>query len=438
MSNEQFDIDINIDHTFNDVYFPHLYRDTPLQIYYGGAGSGKSCFIAQKQVITCLTEGRNWLVLRQEANKLRGSIYNEVCAVIRAWGLQRFFTVLDGRMEITCNNNGSQIIFQGLDDTEKVKSIRPKKGVFEAIHIEEATQVSSSVYKDLQWRLRGVTELKKYVVLSFNPIYRQHWIAKDIFNGRSPDAGKEILLNNGRCFILRTNYTHNKFLPPDDIERIEEMRGDAYRWPVYGLGEWGTMGSVLFSNWSVEDLSGFDGGGWRNGLDFGWHPDPAAFVHTAKKGKRIYIPQGLYLYKLTNPQLAAEIKPICGNDIVWCDSAEPKSIAEIQRDKDNPIRALPVKKGKDSVWHGIQWLQQHEIVIDQRLQWLINEFSTYKLQEDKNGDSIPKKPVDAWNHGIDALRYAWESAMVDNSPIMYIPKGTTSVKDIREGSVFFN
>ena len=405
---------------FNDVYFPYLSHDTPLQIYYGGASSGKSRFVAQKEVYTCLAEKRNWLILRQFANDLRGSIYNEVCEVIRDWGLGELFEILDGRMSITCKVNGAQLVFHGLDDLEKVKSIRPKQGVFEAIHTEEATQISEKTHRDLGLRLRGVSPLQKYQVLSFNPIYKEHWIACKLFGGKHPKLGVPVYVNNGRTLLLRTHYRHNKFLTADDIERIEEYKSDTYRWPVYGMGEWGVMGHVLFTNWRVENIRDKPFSHWHNGLDFGFSPDPAALVHCARRGKSIYITDGLYRTGLLNPQLAAEIKPIVGGDLVRCDCAEPKSIAEIANDKDNPISAIPVKKGKDSVWHGIQWLQLYELIVDEMLQWLVNELSGYRLKEDKDGNPIPKQPIDKLNHGIDALRYAWEDEMdLGDKPFIY-------------------
>jgi phage terminase large subunit len=128
-----------------------------------------------------------------------------------------------------------------------------------------------------------------------------------------------------------------------------------------------------------------------------------------KKNGRIYVPNGVYQTELTNPELAEEIKPYCDEEIVWCDCAEPKSIKELKSDRENRINAKPVKKGKDSVRHGIKWMQRHEFIIDDSLQWLVNEFSTYAWAQDKLGQPLhPPKPIDDNNHGIDALRYALE------------------------------
>ena len=105
--------------------------------------------------------------------------------------------------------------------------------------------------------------------------------------------------------------------------------------------------------------------------------------------------------------IAERISPVLGREYVTCDSSEPKSIAEL---KQHRINALSAKKGKDSVLHGIQWLQQHRIVIHRGCQHVINEFQMYQWEKDRDGNAL-NKPVDRDNHGIDATRYAYESEM---------------------------
>ena len=145
----------------------------------------------------------------------------------------------------------------------------------------------------------------------------------------------------------------------------------------------------------------------RHGGDFGFSSDPAALVksHYDKKHKTIYIFGELYEKGLTNDMLAVEIKSIFGNHYSIFDSSEPKSIEELKRLGCNVLGA---KKGKDSVNHGIQWLQQQTIIIDKSCVNTINEFQQYKWKEDKDGNAI-RQPVDKNNHIIDALRYAYEA-----------------------------
>ena len=142
------------------------------------------------------------------------------------------------------------------------------------------------------------------------------------------------------------------------------------------------------------------------GLDFGFSSDPAAAVKIEydKAHKRIYILDELYERGLTNNALADVLKPFVGQHYITCDSAEPKSIKELQN---LGIKALSAKKGPDSVMHGIQWLQGHEIIVDVKCQHMKNELQLYQWRKDKDGNSM-RVPEDRNNHLIDALRYAVE------------------------------
>ncbi len=165
---------------FNKVYIPYLQDDTPTQIFYGGSSSGKSVFLAQRTVLDVMKGGRNYLVIRNVAKTIRGSAYNEIIKAISSMGLNSFFTVRKSEFTITCFN-GYQILFCGLDDPEKIKSITPAKGVITDIWIEEATEAEYSAYKQLTKRLRGKSKVSKRVTMSFNPILQDHWIYKEFF-----------------------------------------------------------------------------------------------------------------------------------------------------------------------------------------------------------------------------------------------------------------
>jgi len=185
----------------------------------------------------------------------------------------------------------------------------------------------------------------------------------------------------------------------------------------------GSSGAVIFKNWRVEDLSWLRdiADNYRNGLDFGFAKDPAALIHTHydRKKKTIYVLDELYMTELTNDVLATEVKKIIGNQLVVCDSAEPKSIKELRQ---YGVNAIGAKKGKDSVNHGIQWLQQQTIVVDVKCQNMKNELMKYKWIEDKNGNVLPV-PVDKDNHLIDALRYAYEDEFFEKRPVVRKPQG---------------
>jgi len=394
------------DDIYNKVYIPYLDLEVRIQIFYGGSSSGKSFFLAQRCVEDLLAGGRNYLIVRNVSNTLRTSTFNEVKKAINDYGVSQLFNINKSDMIITCINNGYQIIFKGLDDEEKIKSITPEKGIITDIWVEEATECSYEALKQLNKRLRGKSKLAKRLVLSFNPIYKTHWIYKEYFKPISW-ADDQTEYKDEHLSILKTTYKDNEWLEEDDIYGLENEADEYFR-EVYTYGNWGVLGDVIFKNWRSTDLSGishtFDR--IRNGLDFGYSQDPNAYVgvHVDKRNMRLYIFKGWQAKGLTNPEIAKLLLKDCSKEPVFCDSAEPKSIAELKSDG---VDARPAKKGKDSILHGIKWLQKFEIIIDSSLQDVVNEFTIYQWKKDKNGDSLPI-PVDKDNHSIDACRYATE------------------------------
>lgn len=388
---------------FNAAYIPYLYDETGTQIFFGGASSGKSYFLAQRTVLDVAQGGHNYLVTRNVQKTIKKSVFNEITKAISFFKLDGLFHINKSDMVITCAN-GYQILFCGLDDTEKLKSITPKKGVITDIWVEEATEADYAAVKQLRKRLRGRSKVQKRLILSFNPILKTHWIYKEHF-GNWDDSKREY--REDRLTILKTTYKDNRFLTQQDIDELENET-DRYFYEVYTLGNWGVLGNVIFRNWEVQELSEIRHNltSFYNGLDFGFSQDPAALAHMAydRKHKTLYILDELYEKELTNDLLAQGIKRIIGTQDVICDSAEPKSIKEL---KNFGIRAHPAKKGKDSVNFGIDWLQRQKIIIDVRCQNAKNEFQMYRWQEDKDGNVLPQ-PVDKDNHLIDAIRYGTE------------------------------
>lgn len=388
----------------NHVYIPSLEAEDRIQIYFGGSSSGKSNFIASRLVLD-LIDGRNYLVCRNVGRTLRNSAFQEVVKAISKYNLSGLFSINKTDLTITCTN-GYQAIFRGLDDVEKIKSTTPAKGVLTDVWIEEATECKREDVKQLFKRLRGQTDKQKRVTFSFNPVLKTSWIYEDYFSGRFGDSDREFIGDGLR--ILKTTYKDNEFLATDDIRELEDET-DPYFHNVYTLGNWGVLGDLVFRNWEEADLSkhikSFDR--IRNGLDFGFSSDPAAFVrsHYDRKNKTIYIFQEAGGKGYTNADLAAVLKPIVGQEYISCDSAEPKSIEELNR---LGINAVAASKGKDSILHGIQWIQQHRIIVDKRCQNVINELSQYQWKKDKSGDSLPV-PIDKHNHWMDAFRYSYES-----------------------------
>jgi phage terminase large subunit len=394
---------------FNPVYLPYLDCMQRTQIFYGGSASGKSVFLAQRAIFDLLRGGRNYLVARQIGRTIRGSVAMEMAKVISAWGVGGLFNVNKTDGTITCNN-GYQIIFVGLDDVEKLKSITPAHGVITDVWVEEATEADERTIIQLYKRQRGGNEtIPKRLTLSFNPILQIHWIYKKFFASIGW-ADEQAEYHSDSLSILKTTYKDNAFLTHGDIRDLEN-EPDKYHYEVYTLGKWGILGNVIFQNWQVRDLSEMQAQfvNHRNGLDFGFGSNPAALSvsHYDSNHKTIYIYDELYETGLTNDILALRLKEHIGAGRVVCDSAEPKSIVELRQ---AGVNADGARKGKDSVNYGIQWMQQQTIIIDTKCINARNEFQQYHRKEDRAGNALDE-PVDAFNHFIDATRYAYEDDM---------------------------
>lgn len=397
--------------TINDAYLPHLENMSRVQIYYGGSSSGKSVFLAQRDVLDILKGGRNFLICRAVARTIRKSVMNEIRKVINTMGVSEYFSFNKSDGIITCKN-GYQFLFAGLDDVEKIKSITPEKGEITDIRIEEATEVHPDDVKQLMKRQRGGSEATpKRLTMSFNPIYQMHWIYEQHFAPIGWET-EQTEYSTPELSILKTWFEHNKFLTKQDVEGLLNERDEYYR-NVYTWGNWGVLGDVIFTNWKIEDLSGMRDqfNNPRTGLDFGFasHPSAISRSHYDATRKKVYIFDEMYETGLTNDLLAREALRIAGGDSIIGDSAEPKSIAEMQN---SGVNIYGAKKGKDSITFGIDWLKQHEIIIDKRCVNHIKEFQQYQWKRDANGNvTTPPKPVDKNNHLIDALRYAYEGDM---------------------------
>lgn len=229
----------NLPKVTNPVYY-NLYNDQHRYlILYGGAGSGKSVFAAQKLVYRILTERpHKFLVVRKVARTIRGSCFAEIRNIISSWGMSELFNINKSDMEITCIN-GNQIVFAGLDDAEKLKSIHGITGIW----IEEASEITQEDFQQLDLRLRGKTEYYKQIIFTFNPVSITHWLKQVFF-----DEKKE----NTR--ILKTTYKDNKFIDEEYSRVLEELKdSDPYYYTVYALGEWGVVGQTVFDAQKVTN-----------------------------------------------------------------------------------------------------------------------------------------------------------------------------------------
>jgi len=385
----------------NPVYRQAKNTDKRYRILYGGAGSGKSHFVAQETILNMLNNKHmNYLVVRKVGKTLRNSVFRLLTDLINEYNLNGYFNINKTEMSISCLS-GAKLITSGLDDVEKLKSIT---GI-NRIWIEEASEITEKDFNQLDLRLRGVSSVNYQMTLTFNPISELHWLKKTFFDVGKPNS-----------FVLKTTYLDNKFLDKEYRRVLNHLQEEDYQYyRIYALGEWGTLGNLIYTNWEKKNLTKMQFDNIFHGVDFGFSNDPTAYVklHYDKKHKTIYILDELYQTDMFIDELAAELKDKV-NNYVMCDSSEPRSIEDLRR---HGINARAAKKGPDSVEHGIKFIQRHKIIVDSSCINTIKELTSYKWKEDKNGNVLPK-PVDANNHILDALRYALETEMSSNGIIL--------------------
>ena len=226
---------------FNDVYLPYLENDDRYLVFYGGGSSGKSYFIAQRYIYKLIHPQRcNLLVTRNTGDTNRTSTFPLLKQVISNWNLSEHFKINESDMRIVCKLTGNEVVFKGLDDIEKVKSITFSNGELTDIWCEEATEMQEADVNQLKVRLRG-GKSKKQIVLSFNPINIQHWIKKHFIDSKLATV----------CF---STYKDNKFLTDDDRKALEDLKEiDIYTYEVYCLGKWGILGKTVFDARAIQN-----------------------------------------------------------------------------------------------------------------------------------------------------------------------------------------
>ncbi|MCP4178047.1 MAG: PBSX family phage terminase large subunit [bacterium] len=382
----------------NDVYYQHYTTKTRFLILKGGAGSGKSVFLADKIIFRILTEkNHKILVMRKVGTTLRESVFALFKNRFNVFGLTDFAKINKSDMKISLPAFNSEIIFIGADDIEKLKSITGITSVW----LEEATEFSEKDLNQINLRLRGLTQFYKQIALSFNPIDPEHWIKKRFFDQKQENTT-----------LIETNYKHNRFLDEEYKEELERLKNiDYYYYQVYVLNQWGVLQGKIFKNYEVKDFSEieptFD---WfYQGVDWGFSIDPFAFIklYVDIKHKIIYVCEELYLYGYSNDQSAEEVKKIADNSNICADSAEPKSIRDFCA---FGLSTIAAKKGAGSIDYGIKKIQGCKVIISPKCINAKKEFDNYKYSQDKN-DNITRKPVDKDNHIIDSMRYALEDVV---------------------------
>ena len=391
-------VNLNIDKKiFLPVYYPYLFDYSKrYNVYYGGRASGKTYFLIQKLLLKGLKEKRVILLMNKQTNKVSDGVWRELNNAIDLFHLRPYFTFNKTEFRATCILNGTQFRCLGLEDSERIKGFADIADVL----LDEATNFSVEDFELIDGTIRSPKyKLPLQVYVSFNPVSKANWVFKyfGFDTGIVPD----------NTFILKTTYLDNTFLDGSYNQRMENLKNRNYsRWKIEALGDFVSLDRLVYDGyWKEED---FDykqlQGVLLIGMDFGFTNDPSVIVASLLVDQNIYVFREWGDTGKTNPELANVIKNLgFSKSLIIADSAEQKSIEEIRRLGVQRIEASV--KGPDSVIHGIQRVQQYNLIIHPSCQNIITELENYSWQKDKNGEYI-NKPQDSFNHYLDALRYS--------------------------------
>ena len=368
----------------------------------GGRGSKKSTTTAMWIIYNMMKMPlANTLVVRQTFNTHLDSTWVQLKWATQQLGVAHLWTFSKSPLKATYNPTGQVILFRGLDDPMSITSITVPIGYLCWCWFEEAYQVKSEdAFDKVDMSIRG--ELPegyfKQITLTFNPWSDKHWLKKRFFD--EP--------NDEDKLAITTNYRCNEWLGEDDIKLFNHIQTKfPKRYKVEGLGDWGIIDGLVFDNWKIEE---FDHtkikGELLVGLDFGYVNDPTALICSIldEQNKKLYIFDEHCQKGMLNDAIAQMItnKGYSKSTII-ADSAEQKSIEEIKRK--GIYRIKPAVKGGGSIVQGIQQLLQYDIIVHPSCEETIKELENYAWDVDKEGTGI-NKPIDAYNHCIDALRYS--------------------------------
>ncbi|WP_242952592.1 PBSX family phage terminase large subunit [Anaerosporobacter mobilis] len=382
-------------------------------VFSGGRASTKSCFISL-QIIDLLMKDDNIhaCILRQVADTLRTSVYQQMIWAISALGLLDEFHCTVSPLEITRKSTGQKIYFRGADDPNKIKSIKAPFGYIAVLWFEELDQFKGSNEDDAEKAVRKMEQSvirggdKAYIFKSFNP-------PKSASNW----ANKYIKVPNIKRLVIHSTYLDvpahwlgKPFI--EQAEHLREVNPIAYENEYMGVAN-GTGGNV-FDNVNIRTISDEEIAVMDRmyfGVDWGWYPDPWAYnkMYYNAAQHKLYILDEDRRNKTKNKETARILKEEHGiqqNDKITCDSAEQKSISDY---KEYDIFARGAIKGPGSVEYSMKWLASlAEIIIDNcRTPHTATEFLDYEYDRDKEGNIISGYP-DKNNHQIDAVRYALE------------------------------
>ncbi len=351
----------------------------------------------------------NLLVVRKVFRTLKDSCFTELKWAINRLGVQAHWEIKESPLEMTYKPTGQKIYFRGLDDPLKVTSITVEHGYLCWMWIEEAYEIGNEDdFNMLDESIRGAippgTGLSKQVTLTFNPWNEHHWMKKRFFD----DPDDETL-------AMTTNYLCNEWLDEADRKVFETMRlNNPRRYRVAGLGDWGIVDGLIFEDWEekafdIDEVRRLASVKSAFGLDFGYTNDPSALFCglVDERAKTLWVFDEMYKPGMSNERIASEVTSMgYRKERIRAEAAEPKSIDRLYELGLSHIQQA--RKGKDSVNNGIDYLQDYHMIVHPRCVNFITEISNYTWDTDTKTGKRLNKPIDDFNHLMDAMRYAME------------------------------
>ena len=384
--------------------FKFLYKTDNFRFIFlqGGAGSGKSYSLAQFIIFSCLVkENLTWLICRKTKASHKNSTYSLLRYIINNLEFSKLIKINLTDLSITFGN-GSKILFAGLDDSEKIKSIQ---GI-NKIWIEEATELEESDFDQLNLRLRGKNRYSYQIFSTFNPISISHWIREKIDNLK------------GDCYYSKTTWKDNKFLDETyktNLLNLEQL--NPYLYQVYCQGEFGQLQGLIFDKVEFldelpEDIDIIDG---TYGLDQGFS-DPSVLVEIFKtRDNKFYVKEIFYANNLTNTDIISicEKKSVSRFKDIYCDSSRPELIAQLKRSNFNAKACI---KGQNSVFDGIMFMKSLDIkIVGKNLR---KDFENYLWKI----NTSQEQPDHSHSHGPDAVRYGIFSKWFKQGALKFIDR----------------
>ena len=372
---------------FKFLYDNHVNNTTRISILEGGSRSGKTWSIIQFILIYCYgnkNSGKTIIIARDFLTALKSTILPDFKEILLQYGIYRDANFNKSEMVYTLY--GNTIRFMGLDNTDKVHGAKS-----DIMWINEAISTDKEIVMQLLQRCSG------FAIFDYNPSTSVHWVY-DLELREDSD-------------LLRTTLLDNPFIPDEVRKQIysyeptdknkELGTADDFLWKVYGLGERADGEAIVFRKYDIVEALPNSYDREAIGLDYGYSNDPTAAIQVIIDGNNIYLHELLYSTGLLNSDILNYLKPIVGTKMVVPDSAEPKSNDYLLLEG---LNIVPAEKGRDSIMYGLDLMRGKKIHITATSTNLLKEFKNYTFVK-KNG-VVTNKPIDAFNHGIDAARYA--------------------------------